>query len=258
MKEVKDKLRNRLFERFFENENGIILTDLVDMIKPVVGVWQNFHLMLQKNCEFFNEYSHLDTVKVINKDDCDYLFIKIDISDYLIIDLKSIRVLDKDEVFNNFDEEFFCKNFDEKTIAENIKFTYFYDVEKYDGDVSEFINFYDKYKDILVENNKIFYKVNIDEAISYINISLLTGRIYLNFQTPDQFLYEQLWLNPDLTPSKMQDAHNKIGIDKMMEMFERVKEVKIPIECISKNVYDKIIKNNEDIVGNNKEKVLVK
>ena len=53
----------------------------------------------------------------------------------------------------------------------------------------------------------------------------------MSFQTPNQFLYEQLWFNSDLSPSGMQDAQ-LIGKERMNEMFDEVKNIKIPNELI--------------------------
>lgn len=79
MKEEKDKLRNQLFEKYFENQEGIVLTELVRIIEPIVEVWQKLHKNLQDNCEFFDMFSHIEMVKVINKDNQNYLIIKTEI-----------------------------------------------------------------------------------------------------------------------------------------------------------------------------------
>ena len=68
------------------------------------------------------------------------------------------------------------------------------------------------------------------------SIDLANGTAQLGFQTPYQFLYEQLFLKSDLTPSRMQDAISKIGMDKMREMFSRVKDIQLP-EAVIPTIY---------------------
>ena len=58
-------------------------------------------------------------------------------------------------------------------------------------------------------------------------------------------MYEQLFLNYDLTPFSMQDAIHKMGIDKMNEIFSRVNGISIPIECISSDLYEIYLNNKK-------------
>jgi len=39
----------------------------------------------------------------------------------------------------------------------------------------------------------------------------------------------------------MQDAQNKIGLEKMQEMFERIKDIKIPKEVIPYDLYQQFL-----------------
>ena len=108
----------------------------------------------------------------------------------------------------------------------------------YEGNLQELISFYEKNKEILNIPTYIYYKLMIGEAWTHLSIDLVgtLGAIQLSFQTKDQFLYETLFLNKNLSPSSMQDAQSRIGKEKMMEMFERIKNIKIPMEYIPKEL----------------------
>ena len=64
-----------------------------------------------------------------------------------------------------------------------------------------------------------------------------------------------MFLNSDLTPFSLQDATEKIGKEKMLEMFERIKEIKIPKEIIPSQILDVISKS---FVSGNEETPKVK
>lgn len=132
----------------------------------------------------------------------------------------------------NFNEEFFCKNFDENPLSSKKQYTEFYNFDSYKGDIGELIDLYIDNENILNSQNRIFYNIDMNNACTYLNINLTSGIIYLVFETHDQFLYEHLWLNSDLTPQGLQDCQSRIGKEKMIEMFERIKDIKIPTEII--------------------------
>lgn len=79
-------------------------------------------------------------------------------------------------------------------------------------------------------------------------IDFVNATAQMRFQTKDQFLYEQLFLRYDLSPSRMQDAQDKIGIEIMKEMFERIRELRIPKEIIPSDLYQQfLIQSNSEI-----------
>ena len=123
----------------------------------------------------------------------------------------------------------------------------FYDIEKYDSNIEELLDFYMENEQVLNLSKKIHYVLKVDNAWTYFHIDFVNASGQLSFETRDQFLYEQLYLRYDLTPSKMQDAKNKIGLEKMQEMFQKIKEIKIPQEVIPNDLYKEyLIKCNEE------------
>lgn len=100
---------------------------------------------------------------------------------------------------------------------------------------------------------KIHYRLKIGKAWTYFHIDFVNATAQMGFQTPDQFLYEQLFLNYDLTAFGSQDSQERIGIERMQEMFERIKDLKIPIEAIPVELYQQYL-NHSNVINNKLEK----
>lgn len=229
----KDKLRNILFEKYFELEDGINIKDLIDNISYIPKIYEELDQILAENIKDYNAYNKLEIIKNIKHNNREYLIIKIRFLKYIIIDLSNNKALTLEEVKVNFNKEFFITNFKE---IEGINIDRYYILEDIKN-IKHITNFYFNHKEDLNIKTNIFYKITYNEAISYISINLSKGNIQLGFQTEDQFLYEQLFFNIDLTPSIMQDSIKKIGINKTNEIFSRIKDINIPFECIPKEIH---------------------
>lgn len=229
------ELRDKLFESYFLVENGIFLLDFMKNTNFIVNCWKDLHHILEQHIQYFDTCSSLSEIKKMNYHEKDYLIIKIRIWNYLVIDLESNQVVEKKNAKKLFTEDFFIHNFNEKKFENRDCFNMYY-FESYDGDIIEVINFYQLNQEILTLPTRIYYKIGDNNAWTYLSIDLANGTAQLGFQTPDQFLYEQLFLKSDLTPSRMQDAISKIGMDKMREMFSRVKDIQLP-EAVIPTIY---------------------
>lgn len=238
----KEELRNKLFERYFECKDGILITDLMETVKPIIEVYEKLkHFLIQhKTLKLF---SNIERVKLLSNNGKDYLFLKkASPYSYLIVDIVGNRVLSEEEILSIFTENLFVENFEEPSVELDDDWLEWYYFLRYEGDVEELVDFYNQNKNILDIPTKIFNKLEVGKAWTWLSISLCTGQIQLSFQTEDQFLYEVLFLNSDLTPFGLQDATEKIGKEKMLEMFERIKEIKIPKEAIPSQLLDVISK----------------
>lgn len=230
------ELRNELFEKYFEVKDGINLSDLLRVINFITSVWKKISELLNKNIEDYDTYNRLETIKQINHKGKNYLIIKFLFWEYLIIDIDHNKVLDRDDVKKIFEEDFFINHFFEKPLNFSEHFSNVYSFLNYEGDIHELITLYIKLCDYLSLPTYIYYPLNIGDAWTYIGISTINGNIQLGFQTIDQFLYEQVFFNNDLTPYSMQDAHNKIGKEKMNEIFFRIKDIIIPLSVIPEEI----------------------
>ena len=240
----KEELRDKLFAKYFEVEEGIKATELVDKLSFIPEVWDNLNALCENNIEYF-EYSSIEDIKLLNNNNNKYLILKLHLYRYTIKDIERKENITEEQFINNFDENFFISNFNVRKRRNNDSLE-LYDIEKYDGNIEELLDFYMENEQVLNLSKKIHYVLKIDDAWTYFHIDFVKACAQFCFETRDQFLYEQLYLRYDLTPSRMQDAQNKIGIEKMKEMFQKIKEIKIPQEVIPSDLYKKyLIKCNE-------------
>lgn len=240
----KEQLRDALFSKYFDVEEGISVIELVKRLSFITEKWDELRQIISTGIDDFDTFGRLDQITDINYNENNYLIVKFCSWDYLIIDIDKRMVLEDKEVKVRFCEEFFIDNFDEfKVDVDYFKLYYFSD---YTQDISPLVEFYFKNKEILSLSSRLYYRLDLGKAWTYFSIDFINHNSQLCFQTPDQFLYEQLFLKDDLTPAGMQDAQSKIGIERMREMFEKIKLIKIPKEVIP-NEWFSYLKEEIDI-----------
>jgi len=243
MDNYKTNLRNNLFEKYFEVEDGVSLSELVDSTNFITKTWNHLHILFEKNIEDYDKWSHLEEIKEIEYKNKNYLIIKVMIHKYIIIDLDTKKILDEEEIFNKFEEQLFIENFNERKIGEKMYNRFYWFLNG--NNIEEIINYYNQNKIIFNYPTRIFYKIGNDDVYTFLSIRLNDG-IQLSFQGKDQILYETLFINSDLTPSSMQDTKDRISIEKMREIFDRVPNIRIPKEYIPKEFFeDGLIKEKE-------------
>lgn len=238
-KNMKKELRQKLFAKYFENKNGILVTDLIKNVSSISHSWQELHKLLEQNVKYFDSYSNIEMIKQVTYNSTNYLVIKLNIWKYIILDLDKKENIDRERL-QQLKKDFFIKNSLERDCY-NLEDLL--QIRKYDGDVLNLISFYYQNKDIFEIKPKIYYKIKIDSAWTYFVIDFPNLTAQLGFQTPDQFLYEQLFLKSDLTPSPMQDAQSRMEIAEMQEMFDKIRLIKIPIQIISPDLYQLYLNN---------------
>ena len=242
----KEELRDNLFSKYFEVEEGVNATELVDKLSFIPEVWDKLNDICENNIEYFDKYSSIEDIKLLKHNDKNYLILKIHLYRYVIIDVERKENVTEEQFRNNFDENFFVNNFNSRKRRNNDSLE-LYDIEKYEGNIGELLDFYLENEHVLNLSKRIHYVIKLDYSWTYFHIDFVNASSQLAFETRDQFLYEQLYLRYDLTPSRMQDAKNKIGIEKMQEMFQKIKEIKIPQEVIPNDLYKEyLIKCNEE------------
>ena len=237
----KESLRNLLFQRYFQIENGILISELVEKLSFIPEVWKKLHFLCENNIEYFDCFSSIEKIKVLEHNRKKYLIIKLRMWQYVIIDMEKMENITQTEFITEFNENFFVNNFDEIKEDDERVYSSLYRIEKYEGDVQELVDFYTENQSILCLSSKLYYRLESENAWTWFHIDFVNADVQMGFQTPDQFLYEQLFLKYDLTPCRMQDAQQKIGIEKMQEFFEKIKSITIPIECIPSDLYQQYL-----------------
>ncbi|MBQ7140130.1 MAG: hypothetical protein IJO32_01345 [Bacilli bacterium] len=232
----KNELRNKLFEKYFEINDGVTLSNLMDLLKPNIETFKNFRQLLMNNTREFKWFQTLKRINTIEHNQRKYLIIEIGLGKYIIVDLLKEQILTKKHIPSKFEKEI---------LMNKDNYCDIYHYLKYEGDIQGLIKYYNDNQEILNSKKEINYKINIGEAYTYLYIDLANSKIQLGFQTPDQFLYERLFFNIDLTPFCMQDAQEKIGIEKMNEIFDRIKNIRIPKELYEDNA---VIKEKQKVL----------
>ena len=240
----KSLLRDILFKKYFQVEEGILISDLVNSLSFIPEVWKKLHYLCVNNVKYFHPFSTLEMCKVIEHNKSKYFILKISCWRYIIIDTQKRVNITEEEFKKEFNEEFFVKNFNEPKLDDDTLYSSLYYVSKYNGNVDELLDFYIENEQVLGLTTDLRYKLEEGNAWTYLNIDFANSRIQMGFQTSDQFLYEQLFLKYDLTPSIMQDAQEKMGIEKMNEIFNRIRDIIIPIECIPNDLYQMLMQSN--------------
>lgn len=236
-------LRDKLFNKYFNVDDGVLVSDLTNKLSFIPDAWNKLHIMCQKNIKHFDRFSSLEKIKMIEHNNKKYLILKLRMWRYVVIDLDKMENISNEEFLSVFNEEFFVNNFDE--VKDNL--FDLYHVQKYNGDIQELLDFYIKNKKIFSLSTKIYCRFNIDSAWTWLFIDFVNAQVQMGFQTDDQLLYEQLFLNYDLTPYGMQDAINKMGRDKMTEIFSKVCDIKIPRECIPSDLCEHYLSNSNQM-----------
>lgn len=234
-------LREQLFNKYFQVENDVLVSDLIEKLSFIPEVWNKLRVLCEKNINHFKYYSSFEKFKMIKHNNKKYLILKLRMWRYVILDLDNMKNISNDEFNNVFDVEFFVRYFGE--VKDEFGFE-LYQVQKYNGDIQELVDYYLDNENVFNLNSEIYCKFNIDDAWTWLFIDFVNSQIQLGFQTDDQLLYEQLFLNYDLTPYGMQDAINKMGIDKMKEIFSKVNGISIPGKCVPSDLYELYLNSN--------------
>lgn len=237
----KEELRNKLFNKYFEVEDGVNVIDLINSIQIITDTWKHLHELLENKLEDFDNYTRITRIENIEYKNNNYLVIETEPFDFLIVDLKRRKVLSNNEKLSIFEEEFFSNK-----LSVDMKYKKLFYFLTYQGDIEELIKFYNANRQFLSIPNYIHSKLMVEDAWTYLSIDLANSKVQLGFETKDQMLYEHLFLNIDLSPSKMQDAASKMGRKKMFEIFGQVREIKIPIEQIPEEIYRIYLVSNKN------------
>lgn len=245
----KATLRDLLFNRYFQIENGVSISDFLEKLSFIPETWKKMHLLCQNNIKYFNSFSKIESCKMLEYGQKNYFIIKLRAWRYVIIDLDKMESITDAEFRNNFDEDFFVNNFAEEKEEDESLYSKIYNNQKYEGDIHELVDFYIENKNIMSLTSKLHYKIVVGNAWTWFFVDFVNPNVQMGFQTIDRSLYEQLFLKYDLTASTLQDAQEKMGIEKMQEFFSKIKDMKIPIDCIPYDLYQQYLIQCDTVVN---------
>lgn len=229
-------LRDSLFAKYFECQDGILITELVTRLHFITDAYAQLNKMCTENVTMFSKFNSLKEIKAVSFLGKHYLILKEKMYSYVVIDADLVEnVRNPKEIF---DEDFFVNNFGERKTNEGLAY---YNFDKYEGNIQELLSFYLENKEIFDLTHRLSYAFYIDEATTRLTINLREAKTQISFGAPGQFLYEQLFFKDALIPMGMQDAQRKIGLERMSEMLEKVKEIRVPISVIPNDLYQQFL-----------------
>lgn len=201
-------LRDTLFQKYFQIEDGILISDFMDKLSFIPETWNELHLLCESNIKYFDSFTSIEKCEMLELHQKKYLILKLKMWKYIIIDVAKMENINDIE-------------FDEIKEENGSIYSSLYQLEKYEGDVQKLVNFYIENQNTLCLSSKFYYRLEEGNAWTWFRIDFVNANAQMGFQTPDQFLYEQLFLKYDLTPCKMQDTQQKMGIEKCEKFLEK-------------------------------------
>lgn len=235
---TKEALRNQLFAKYFEVKDGMLAVDLMNRLSFIPETWKELHTLCVKNIKYFSPLQSLRKVRMVTQEEKEYLILQLGVWRYVVVDVEKRKNIAKKDFYTIFSEDFFIQHFDERKWKDENSFQRCYEVIRYEGDIEEFIDVYKEKRSTFELSVRLYMQYKIEEAITYFSIDFASAIVHLGFQTPDQFLYENLNFNYDLTSWGMQDAQRSMSLEQMKVMFERVREICIPKEIIPSDLYE--------------------
>lgn len=120
----KETLRNQLFDKYFEVEDGILATDLVDKLSFIPDLYEKLHTLCENNIRYFDAWSTLEKIKLTDHNQYKYLILKLRMFKYVIIDIEKMENITEARFRSEFNEDFFINNFGEIKDCRNLFRTY--------------------------------------------------------------------------------------------------------------------------------------
>lgn len=230
-----NKLQVELFEKLMD-PNDISLVEVMERLDQYINVWENIFNVLIESSEDIDKYSSLRGIYPIVKDNINYLFIKVDIWDYIIIDIDNEVILSKDETLKLFDEDFFVENLGEEKIG--INNYYFMDI--IDNKVKYLIYTYVNNEELLNMNPFISYYICEDNKRVGIEINLIKGSVTLCFNDLGSGRANYLFFDKKLNALGVSNPSG--NMEELKRIADEFKSVTIPLSVVKNYLETKELK----------------
>lgn len=208
--------KERLLEKYFEVKEGIELEDFLEKIEDVKNIWQEFHHILRNQVKYFYKQETIQGIKIIAIENKPYLFIRLHPQDYLVIDIETKRVIDREKAKTLFDADFFIENFKE----EEKKYLFLNSCKN----PEEILNFYLENESVLKLSSFFCYSIQDKEACSDLYIDFVGKNSHISFFANKQGLKEQYFW-------ETQSSRNN-------DLFDKIMKIKIPYHLIPNEILE--------------------
>ena len=236
-----NELQSEVFKNTFTmNIDGISLKDTIVNLSDRINIWKNFYKLLGDVLDPIDKTFNVMNVKTINYKDGKYLFIKISLWYYVVIDLDNKKTISEEESKQLFDEKLFKDNFLE---TEGLMDYYSFD-QLSDEVASKVIDYYIEYEEVLTDKKSIRIPIlDTEEVFGYLIIYFDKDEVLLGINGKKEGRCNYIFLNKDL---KVYGASNLTGNkDEVARFFDGSKDILIP-----NGIIDKYVMNGSKEYGN--------
>lgn len=220
-------LRNKLFNKFFHNKKGISAIDLYNKTGFIRNTYNELNKLITKDDENFTAYENVEFLKKVKLNNKEYIIIHIGSFKFIVIDVEERKTVDTNIIHKIFNDDDFKFNIDNHGFSDLYEFL----PTNY---VNEIIEIYKNNELVFSMPTHISYETSYNDATALLIINTNYDAGMLMFDTPDQFLYEHIFLGNNLEPVSMSsptlDKRKGLGI------ADKIKDIIIPYDCIPENL----------------------
>ena len=209
-----NQLQLSLFDKLYNQCDDTLLSDVIDSYKSVSEVWSDFNNLLSSLVD--------DNVKVYKvKEIGDYLIIKLNIFEYIVIDLENRVCLDESLVEDIFGEEYFVDEFRED--KDTFKFFDFINIDE----LEDVIEFYNNNSEVILGNRNIRYEYQNENGRIGIDYNFVSDTINLYIHGFGEVMrVNYIFFDKSLNPIQVTNPTG--NMDDLRVLANRVKDLRIP------------------------------
>lgn len=207
-------IKEVLLKKYFDVKEGIELEEFLEKIEEVKNVWQEFHHILRNQIKYFYKQEIVKGIKMIVRENQSYLFIRLHAWDYLVINIETKQVVNKEKANSLFNQAFFIENFSE----EEQKYLFLNTCQN----PEVIVNFYLENESILNQSPSFCYSIGNAEANSYLYVDFVGKNSHIGFFADKEGLKEQYF---------WEKQTNK-------ELADKIMKIKIPYSFIPNEILE--------------------
>lgn len=227
-----NKLQSDVFRNTFTmNKDGVSLKESIVLLNDRINVWKNFYKLLGEVLDPMDKRFNIMNVKKVNYKNGKYLFMKVSLWYYVVIDLENKKTINEEAAKKIFDVKFFKDYF-----YETDGLLDYYSFDSLSDDVtSKVIDYYLEHEDILTDKKSIRIPIlDTEEVFGYLIVYFDKDEVMIGINGKKEGRCNYIFLNKDL---KVYGASNLTGNkDEVASSFDGTKDIMIPKELLSKYI----------------------
>jgi hypothetical protein len=233
-----NELQSEVFKNTFTmNIDGISLKDTIVNLNDRINIWKNFYKLLGDVLDPIDKRFNVMNVSKVSYKNGKYLFIKISLWYYVVIDLENKKTINEEAAKKIFDVKFFKDYF-----YETDGLLDYYSFDSLSDDVtSKVIDYYIEHENILTDKKSIRIPIlDTDEVFGYLIVYFDKDEVMIGINGKKEGRCNYLFLNNDL---KVYGASNLTGNkEEVASYFDGSRDIMIPSGIMEQYVKDGEIK----------------